>query len=509
MVNNRWKQYFAETVFFAGIFVAIFSFSTVAHPLVPYDGDDWSNLSLMRKAVPLIHTYNPIKVLPEDLFPLVGIVAANIVSPLIGDYIYAIVITSAAVFGLLICIYMYLFYRLIERCFAVSYTRSMFITTLFFLFHFTLWYSSGNSIQYLLGSPNLTCLYHYVIPAIVNLCLVLYLARHDFSGMFISEADGQTETPLGANRVQPASWSLLIFAVYLAIFSNVLLSIILTAYVLSILILRFWKAYRGHISWQTCKVFIKDNRFYFGIFLVWLISLAFEANGGRARDIGHSVASLPVAETGKIFLATVLKISKDFWAIGLLLVGASIYINYKKKSADYPVILKMYVLTSLISFLYLLLVCAKASPAYMGRSDVFISFIIWTVLLLCISLAYLLKMLPKIGAFLPILVLYFAVEACIGGSHYQERVISNGLSPQECVSVDYDIIQQVQTADRNGDTEVILHVPKGDDRDNWPHPMYMGKAFSHTLYKHGLISKPMNITIQPDTQMNEKYHIRK
>lgn len=87
--------------------------------------------------------------------------------------------------------------------------------------------------------------------------------------------------------------------------------------------------------------------------------------------------------------------------------------------------------------------------------------------------------------------------------------MSNGLSPEECISVDYDIIQQVQAADRNGDSEVVLRVPKGDDHDNWPHPVYMGKAFSRTLYKHGLTSKPMNITIQPDIQMNEKYHIRK
>lgn len=509
MLNTRWKQLFTEAVFFSGIFIAIFSFSTVAHPLVPYDGDDWANLSLMRKAVPLIHTYNPIKVLPEDLFPLVGTIAANIVSPLIGDYIHAIAITSAVVLGLLICIYMYLFYRLIERCFAVSYSKSMFVTTLFLLFHFTLFYSKDNSIMYLIGSPNLTCLYHYVVPAIVNLCLVLYLARYDFSGIFVSKQIAQLGKPLGTEGIQPASWTLLIFVIYLAIFSNILLSIISAAYVLSVLILRFLREHKGYTSWQARKAFIKENCFYFCILLVWLISLAFEANGGRARDIGHSVAFLPVFETGKIFLAMILKISKDFWAIGLLLVGASVYVNHKKKSTNYPVILKMYVLTSLISLLYLLLVCTKANSAYVERSDVFISFIIWTVLLLCVSLAYLLKMLPKISVFLPMLVLYFTVEACIGGSNYQKSVISNGLSPEECISVDYDIIQQVQAADRNGDSEVVLRVPKGDDNDNWPHPMYMGKAFSRTLYKHGLTSKPMNITIQPDIQMNEKYHIRK
>ena len=54
---------------------------------------------------------------------------------------------------------------------------------------------------------------------------------------------------------------------------------------------------------------------------------------------------------------------------------------------------------------------------------------------------------------------------------------------------------------------MILVVPKGDDRDNWPHPMYMGGNISRTLYRHGIITQPLKITIKPDTKMNEKYHI--
>jgi len=35
----------------------------------------------------------------------------------------------------------------------------------------------------------------------------------------------------------------------------------------------------------------------------------------------------------------------------------------------------------------------------------------------------------------------------------------------------------------------------------------MGNALSRTMYKHGLISKQLKITIEPDLDMNKKYHI--
>lgn len=107
-------------IFFGLIFLSIVIFFTMAHPLVPYDGDDWLNLSILRKAVPMTGAYNPIKVLPETLFPLAGLVAAYVVFPLIGDYISAIALTSALVMAGLISLYMYLFFKLVDRWLSLS-----------------------------------------------------------------------------------------------------------------------------------------------------------------------------------------------------------------------------------------------------------------------------------------------------------------------------------------------------------------------------------------------------
>lgn len=166
----------------------------------------------------------------------------------------------------------------------------------------------------------------------------------------------------------------------------------------------------------------------------------------------------------------------------------------------------MYLGTSLVSALYLLLVCAKASPGYIGRSDVFISFIIWTVLLMALSLAYVFKQYGKSVFVGPLLVLFFAVEVGLGGQGFAESTMGS-VPPSICYEIDYNLIEQIQAADREGKTEMVLRVPKGDNRDNWPHPMYMGGKISRTLYKHGLISRNIKIKIQPDAAMNEQYHI--
>lgn len=476
--------------FFVIIFVIVFSFFTKAHLLVPYDGDDWANLSSMRNAVPMWKGYNPIKILPEDLFPLVGLIAAYVTYPIFGDYVYSIAATSAFVFSLIICLYLYLFYRLVQAWFSLSDYAAILTTATFFLMHFCLFYGKGKTTAYLLGTVNLTCVYHYVIPALVNVCMVLYFARFDFPHRQKRE-------------LSLVQGSILFLSLYLAIFSNALSNIILITYIVCVGLMQVFK---DRDYWGNCEAFFKENRLYLGILIVWLIALLFEANGGRARDIGKGIFDLPVAATWHFFVATVLQISKSVAIFGALLVCASVYVSYKRKDCFYGKLLFVWLAASFISFVYLLLLCSKAEPAYFARSDVFISFIIWSVLFICLSAAYLLVKMPKLSYLLPICVLFFTMQASIGGS-FTENIMGQ-IDPKICYQIDNDIIQQVQEADREGKSEMVLRVPKGDNKDNWPHPMYMGGNLARTLYKHGLISKPIKITIQPDTSINEKYHIK-
>ena len=200
-----------------------------------------------------------------------------------------------------------------------------------------------------------------------------------------------------------------------------------------------------------------------------------------------------------------------FAAVILILAIILLVLQYKAKSTDkvespYLKITAICAGSFVITLVYLILVCSKADPNYIARSDVLISMWTWFILLVCISMAYLLKEKPKVYLAGPIIMLILVVEAIGNGGTLLESNMGR-LSPRTCYAVDQDILQQIITADQDGETEMVLHVPKGDNRDNWPHPMYMGNNISNTLFRHGIIKKPIKITVQPDTSMNEKYQI--
>ena len=63
------KERKSEYVFFSIMFLLLMLFFSYINPLVLYDGDDWQQLSFIRKALPQWHGWNPVKVLPETLMP--------------------------------------------------------------------------------------------------------------------------------------------------------------------------------------------------------------------------------------------------------------------------------------------------------------------------------------------------------------------------------------------------------------------------------------------------------
>ncbi len=173
MNNYGWNGKIGQWAYAAGIFLILFIFFTQANMLVPYDGDDWANLSMKRKFLPAWGSWNPIKILPETLFPLVGYVAAYVIKPLTGNYIYSITLVSAGVLSGIIVVYVLLFRRWLEKFWGLSLENSYIFSFIFFLIHFLIFKGNGTS-QFLFGSTSLTNTFHYLIPALWNACLVLF-----------------------------------------------------------------------------------------------------------------------------------------------------------------------------------------------------------------------------------------------------------------------------------------------------------------------------------------------
>ncbi len=154
----------SDHLFYFLIFLGFFIFFAEVHPIIPFDADDWENMSFNRIALPSLDLWNPTKVFPECFQPLVGLVAAYVVSPLVGDYLNALVYAHACVVSLFIILYLISLQKLLKSIFNFSNLTCYALIIIFILFHFLILRTSQAENDYLLFSQNANCFYHYTIP---------------------------------------------------------------------------------------------------------------------------------------------------------------------------------------------------------------------------------------------------------------------------------------------------------------------------------------------------------
>lgn len=493
---NYIKNSKLNVLFFSICFLFFFIFFAMVYPLVPYDGDDWAFLSFTRPAYPIWGSWNPIKILPETLMPFCGYLSAYIFNPVIGDYITSITISSALIVSLFITIYFYCFYKLISFNCQLSNFNSLSLTSILIFLHFIIFKSNQFDNIYMFYSGNLICYFHYLIPAILNSILVLFFLRFK---NFLED-------------VKIFKNALLLFLIYLSIFSNIFHSIILVTCISTELLFMFFKNINSNsVTIKNLKTYLIKNISWVFIVSLWFISLLFEANGGRAHLIGYSTLDLPIHET-LTFLNNLFKqISKHFFIIAIVSV-LSAFITYKinKTKIEIDYFYKNTTIKCLLSFIitliYIILVSAKANPSYINRADVSFSFLFYLFIIIFISLTYIFQKYYKAIIFLPIFCFIIATIAFNTDKHFRESN-SRNIPSSKCIIIDNLFIQQIVNADSEGKNKIELDVPKGDNIDNWPHPYSMGSSISKTLYVHGLISRNMIITVKPNENINKSYNL--
>ena len=475
----------AEYIFFGVMLMSLILFFTEGHPLVVYDGDDWSQISYRRAAIPQWEGWNPIKVFPETFLPMSGFLAAYVVRPLVQDYIFSITLTCAFVVSLFITAYFIMLYRIAREKLGCDLYTGLSSVMAMFVLHFLIFRSSVGNSTFMFYSNNLTCYYHYVIPAVFNSIMVMYLYVNDnFKSITMTSFK--------------AGW--MIFAVYLAIFSNLYSSIILTSYAALILIRRLKKESTG-IKFKT---FFHENKIFSYILLVWLISLLFEVNGGRASDFPVSLFELPIGETlGALGakLATMNRVFLGYIILSLIML-LRLYKNQKIQETSHSEILALALQNFFVILIYTLLLAARTRPAYISSDDVLIGMFFYFFFILFYITAVYLKSFPGIKKALPLL-LFILLLQLYDVRQYRPST-TNYMDPKKCVEIDKDLISQIQAAEAEGKKEMDLLVPKGREQDNWPHPYYFGDDICKTLRIHGLINSNIKITIKPDASKNLK-----
>ncbi len=483
------KKSWGELAFVLAIFLVMLAFFSEVHPIVLYDGDDWEGLSRQRTiAFPKWHDHNPIKVLPESLMPLVAPLAAYFVMPILGDFVSSVTLVSAVILSAFIALYVYLFCKVMEQRFSLEPWTACVLALMFLAFHFLVFRHGNYDNHYLFGSPDLTCYFHYTIPALWNISLVLFFLWREIPG---------------TRRIEGRRWQdcLLVLVLYLALCSSVLHNIIFMAY---ISVEFFWRIRK----WSK-------QRFYIGLLAAWFIILLFEGMGGRAGQMEIPLMELPVGQTFYSLMHVLFQNNKGILtmlAFAVIFLGSSLAIYWRRREKDAVDIawregqLK-FLACAFIWSAYEVLVCARAGGIYIDRPDVTIGLFFYLFFLMFSAAAYVFHRKPGMMVVLPILAF---VVSCRTINAQQSLVESTMGRVPSVISAEIsrDIIAQVQKAEADGAKEMELRVPKGDDHDNWPHPNYMGPAVSRLLYGQGLIPYPIKITIVPDAGMNEQYGIR-
>ena len=491
--SNKREDKIFISICILGLFSFVFLFFTVIHPLVVFDGDDWCYLSQFRKPIPIWGYWNPGRVLPETFLPLLGYISAYVVNPFIGNYLLSITTVfslSIAIF----CVILYvLFSKFLVTAMGIEIKKSYSIALVWICFYFLLFKSQNANNIYVLFATNLICYYYYVVPSLLNSSLVLYFMLHQNDNHFFDDFSYIHK-------------GILLIVIYFAVFSNVFNSIIVAIYCGVYLFVDFVK--QGKLNKSAMLASMHKDSIQWITLLMWVIQIVFEMTGGRAAAIGKSVSylHLPLYETGVSFYHLLKLVNSQCAIFCVLCIVLALVLALRHKqevSCRYHIDTMIHlVLSGILISIFLLLVCAKANVAYAGWIQCMYGIFFYFLLCAFISLTFIINRFKTLEMLIPFILIFSIVVATSSDKPYRDANMLN-LNPVKAYAVSNYLIDQIKTADMNGDTELNLIVPKGDNVDNWPFPNYMGRNISRTLYTHGQTSKMMKINIIADPSLNE------
>ena len=454
-------------------FVCMFAFFYCMHPIVILDSDDWQYVSYVRPAVPYTGFWNPARILPEILMPFCGTVAAVIYRFGFLGYIESQILVFAVTISLFISFYVLAFSVLIKKKFSLKMSAVAFISAFFLILHFLIFRTEKQDNLYMFWSYDATCYFYYTIPSLLCCTLVMYF-----------ESSGILEDFFSKDNLLMKSVT--VVALYFAIFSNLFNSAILAIYM-------------GYEIIKSRKIKLLPAL----IIVLWGISMVFEALGGR----GSSSVGGPRDLSGAFsyLITDFSSFSIFFEGVMLLIIAAAliIFTVFKKKNNVLTSALKKELFAFFFISIFEVLLCAKVNTLYMLRPQVFFGIGFSIFMMICLCLAYIIKEVPQSFIAVPIMTIVMLSVTNTQEITFAESNTMN-LPWQTCVKIDNDIISQIVCADKNGETDMTLDVMDTGVDDNWPHSDYIVYGIEQSLYKHGLISKHINITPHWSLDFNER-----
>lgn len=176
---SSFRNLYIEILFFVITFICVFTFFSIAHPMFIYDTDDWTYISYSRQALPSVNQWNPTKILPETLMPLVSEIGVRFVYPITNDYIGSLALVFALTISLIIMFYIGLMLQVVKEKYGINSIGYMIIGWILLLYHFLPFLVSETQNRYMFYGGNVNCFFNYIIPGLFNAILVLVYLREN------------------------------------------------------------------------------------------------------------------------------------------------------------------------------------------------------------------------------------------------------------------------------------------------------------------------------------------
>lgn len=511
MITNI-KLHSRIALLFLFVFLLLFFFSL--HPIFIFDTDDWGNLSLSRPLYPTLQTYNPSKILPEFLMPLVSLISVKLLYPITNNYVFSTSFGITLCYSFFIILYIISFLSFIKCCISnffdhknVRLPQEIFTLVLLIaivLYHFY----PINSDQYLLYELNATCIFHYSIPAILNLTLLmLFICKFDFYRNFWSNQNYLVKF-------------VVITLIYFSIFSNLLLNTHLVAFATISIAINLINIIKQK-SFDNLKNIFKKEILSIAILFFFCLAALYEANGLRASSIGSSnLFNLEnIIHSSNVFFSQLLFMlgqEELFFLVGIILLAniVATFSLFKTHNASFKrkaivFFQKQSLLIAIICFVILwqISITVKTGFDYQFRPSVILCW--YSLLLMIFSLAFIYLFYINIKFLYVILfvVFYLFNYLMIWTPPYKE-INFVPYSNINCIkNFTNNLVEEIITADKKGISTIEVHVPYFDvaSKDNFPLAVYGGPSINICLHRQGLIKKDLKITIIPDINKNVEY----
>lgn len=483
-----------ETIWYLLILLFAFVWFTQVHPLVILDADDWTYLTPDREAWPIVGEWNPAKVFPEIFMPLCSTVGNFLLMPLLKDYVTVMTVTHAFVVSAFIVVYVSCVARLLKRLFLLDTWGEIYAGALILIFHFLALRNRETDNLYLFYCKDVNCYYNYLIPGLLNGCIVLWLMKNPMFDNFMSTGS-EGFKGLG------------VLVLYLAIFSNLVDSVILAVYAGAKLVADLVDILTREKR-VDIKAFLRDRVLLLSILGAWLVSALFELSGGRAGAGATGSLLQRLKDTAYCLLQVLKSCNGLFLILCAAIVAGAVVLYFRNRRQDHAFrdLCTLWSLCIAAMVFCMVVLCAVVDPGYIYRAEYLFPIFFYCLMLVMLCFGYILQRMPKLLLILPILLCVLISETDTKDKTFQESNVGN-IDSAICADISRDLIEQVTAACAAGETEMTLYVPLWDSEDNWPHALQLMDRIRYALYAHRVIVHPIFITAVSSVEKNQQFNL--